>query len=65
MNASELIKKEVSKIDSKINRHKGQIRKLEEQKFDLLCSLNDIEFKERNSKQFISRFEVDSFRHND
>ena len=46
MKPSELIKKEVAKIDSKINRHKDQIRKLENQKFDLLCNLHNEEFEE-------------------
>lgn len=62
---SECIKREVNRIDKKINQHRALIRKLESQKIDLLYELRNAEFEEKPQGQFVSRFEVDSFRHND
>ncbi|MBE5821782.1 MAG: hypothetical protein E7311_04255 [Clostridiales bacterium] len=65
MKASESIKREIAKIEERINRHKHQIRKLENEKLNLMGDLHNAEFEERTQGQFANRFEVDSFRHND
>lgn len=62
---SDCIQREIEKTDERINRHKSQIRKLEKQKLNLICDLRNAEFEEKHQGQFASRFEVNSFRHND
>lgn len=65
MKSSKYLKKEIKKVDNKINRLKAQIIKLEEQKYNLTLELHNAEFEENHQWQFINRFEVDSFRHYD
>lgn len=58
MKESEMISKEISLIQKRIDFYKRKIEKLEEKKFQLTLDFQNADFEERNQGKFTNRFET-------